>query len=291
MRRLLHRRWKQIAGILITVLVVGLGVSWLVGGALCASTNHPVPAARNLAVEEVTFPSLSGTTIHGWLVVPATNRGVVILQHGVGGSRADQQERARFLLQAGYAALMFDFQAHGESIGKTITLGYLESRDSQAAVEFVKKRFPGKPVAVIGESLGAAAAALAEPPLDVQALVLEIMYPTIVDAVKDRIEMRIGRAGRLISPLLTAQIKLRIGCSTDDLRPIEHVGKIKAPKLFVVGSEDRDTKLSESEEIFARAAEPKIFVTFEGARHEDLHAFDPKRYEQLILKFLGENMK
>jgi alpha-beta hydrolase superfamily lysophospholipase len=291
MCRFLQRRWKFIAALFFAGLICGLCISWFVGGALCASTNHQVTAARNLAVEEVAFPSSSGAIIHGWLVTPASNRGVVILQHGMGGSRSDMQERARFLSKAGYAALMFDFQGHGESIGKTITLGHLESLDSQAAVEFVKKRFPGKPVAVIGESLGAVAAALAEPPLDVQALVLEIMYPTIVDAVKDRIEMRVGPAGRWISPLLTAQIKLRIGCSTDDLRPIEHVGKLTTPKLFLAGTEDQDTKLSESKEIFARAAEPKTFASFEGARHEDLHAFAPDRYENLILKFLGEHMK
>src|ERR1035438_4256770 len=105
-------------------------------------------------------------------------------------------ERARFISQSGYAALLFDFQAHGESIGKQITVGYLESRDAQAAVEFAHRRFPGKPVAVIGVSLGAAAAVLAHPPLDVQALVLELMYPTVEDAIKDRLEMRLGPLGR-----------------------------------------------------------------------------------------------
>ena len=246
MIRFLQRRWKIVGTFLALGLVCGLCVSWMVGGNLCASCNRAVPLPANLAVEPVTFPSESGATIHAWVVTPTTNRAVVILQHGIHGSRANLVGRARFLSEAGYAVLLFDFQAHGESKGSQITFGYLESRDAQAAVAFAKSRFPGKPVAVIGTSLGAAAAVLAEPPLDVQALVLEMMYPTLVEATKDRLAMRFGAPGRMLSPLLTAQMKWRLGCTTDDLRPIVNVEKITVPKLFIAGTEDRDTTLAES---------------------------------------------
>jgi uncharacterized protein len=276
---------------LICGLVSGLILSWIVGGSLCAPHNHPVPAPANLAVEPVSFPSNSGAIIHGWLVGSPTNRAVVILQHGIHASRVELVDRARFLSEAGYAVLMFDFQAHGESLGSHITFGYLESRDAQAAVAFAKSRFPGKPIGVIGLSLGGAAAALAEPPLDVQALVFEMMYPTVVEATKDRIAMRLGPPGRLLSPLLTAQLKWRIGCTTDDLRPIVSVAKLTAPKLFIAGAEDRDTTLAESKDIFSRAAEPKTFAPFEGARHQDLLAFAPDQYKKVILDFLEIHLK
>lgn len=281
----------MLGAILTLVLVGGLGASWVVGGNLCAPCNHPVAVPADLAVESVTFPSKSGATIHGWLLGSETNRAVVILQHGIHGSRAELVGRARFLSDAGYAVLMFDFQGHGESIGSQITFGHLESRDSQAAVAFAKARFPGKPIGVIGLSLGAAAAALTQPPLDVQALVLEMMYPTVVEATKDRIAMRFGPPGRLLSPLLTAQLKWRIGCTTDDLRPIVNVEKITAPKLFIAGAEDHDTTLAESKKIFARAAEPKTFAPFEGARHQDLLAFAPEQYKKTILEFLETHLK
>lgn len=291
MIRFLRRKWKLICCLLFAGLVLGLAASWIFGSVYSAACNHPVALPQNLAVEQVTFPSKSGSTIHGWLVVSETNRGVVILQHGVHADKSTLVERARFLSQAGYAVLLFDFQAHGESIGRQITFGYLESRDSRAAVEFVKKRFPGKPIGVIGVSLGAAAEALAKPPLDVQAMVFESMYSTIVDATKDRIEIRLGPLGRCLSPLLTTQIKLRSDCSTDDLRPIASVAKITAPKLFLAGTADRETKFSEAKEIFASAAEPKMFVPFEGAKHQDLLDFAPKQYKKVVLEFLDTNLK
>jgi alpha-beta hydrolase superfamily lysophospholipase len=291
MSNFFQRHWKFVIGCIILFLIGGLTFSWIVGGELCAPANHAVITPSALAVENVSFPSTSGATIHGWLVTPDEPRGVVILQHGIRGDRTAMVPRAQFLSKAGYAVLLFDFQAHGESLGKNITLGHLESRDSQAAVKYVKSRFPGKPVGVIGVSLGAAAAALADPPLDVQALVLEMMYPTIVEATKDRCEIILGTPGRALSPFLTGQIKLRIGCSTDDLRPIEHVGKITVPKLFLAGTSDHHTKFSEAQNIFRQAAEPKSFVPFEGATHQDLHRFAKVQYENLILNFLEKNLK
>lgn len=291
MIRFIHRNWKRFCGLAIMILVSGLAATWIVGGQLCAPCNHTVALPKDLPVEQVTFPSASGTTIHGWLVDAAANHGVVILQHGLYADKSTLVEHAKFLSQAGYAVLLFDFQAHGESIGEHITFGYLESRDSQAAINYAKMRFPGKPIGIIGVSMGAAAAALAVPPLNVQALVLEMMYPTVVDATKDRIEMRLGKPGRLLSPLLTAQFKLRAGFYPNDLRPIVCVETITEPKLFLAGTADRDTKFNEAKELYARAAGPKQFVPFEGAKHQDLLAFAPEQYKQLILGFLDAHLK
>ena len=291
MIQFLTRKRKLIGCFLFAGLLLGLAASWIFGSVYSAACNHPVRLPQNLAVEQVAFSSKSGAIIHGWLVASETNRGVVILQHGLHADKSTLVERARFLSQAGYTVLLFDFQAQGESIGKQITFGFLESRDSQAAVEFVKKRFPGKPIGIIGVSLGAAAEALASPPLDVQAMVFESMYPTIVEATKDRIEIRLGPLGRCLSPLLTAQIGLRASCSTDDLRPIVSVAKISEPKLFLAGTADRETKFSETKEIFTSAAEPKMLVPFDGARHQDLLDFAPDLYKKSILAFLNKNLK
>lgn len=291
MIRFLQRRWKIIFRLLLAGLFLGLLAAWIVGGLLCASANHTVALPKDLAVEPVSFPSKSGATISGWLLAGETNRGVIVLQHGIRADKSTLVERAKFLSRAGYAVLLFDFQAHGESPGHVITLGFLESRDSQAAVEFAKSKFPGKPIAVIGVSLGAAAAALANPPLDVQALVLEMMFPTVEQATKDRIEMRLGSLGRCLSPLLTTQIPFRAGCRVEDLSPIKSVAKITVPKLFLAGTADRETKFAEAQAIFTNAAEPKVFMAFEGARHQDLNHFAPEQYQKLVLDFLATYLK
>jgi pimeloyl-ACP methyl ester carboxylesterase len=71
----------------------------------------------------------------------------------------------------GFAVLLFDFQAHGESPGRRITFGHLEAMDAAAALDFLEQRLPRERVGAIGASLGGAAAVLADPPLRVDALV------------------------------------------------------------------------------------------------------------------------
>ena len=87
MKALLRKGWKIFAILLVAMSVAGLGFSWFIGGRLSAPQNRPVPRPADLSVEPVKFSSLSGTTVHGWLVKPESPRAVIILQHGVRGHR------------------------------------------------------------------------------------------------------------------------------------------------------------------------------------------------------------
>ena len=264
----------------------------LIGGALVAPSQRPVklPANAGFPVENVEFPSASGATIKGWLVPAKNSRGAVVFMHGVHADRATMLNRVGFLHDAGFSLLLFDFQAHGESLGRHITFGYLESRDATAAVGFVRQRFPGQKVAAIGVSMGGAAELLAQPPLPVQAMIVESAYPTIEQAIEDRLIVRFGPAGKYVAPLLTWQMKLRLGIGLDDLRPIQAAASVAVPKFFMAGEADRNTTVQESRDLFAAAAGPKQLWIVPGAGHEDLHHFAPKPYEKQVLEFLARYM-
>ena len=208
--------------------------------------------------------------------------------HGVRANRLSMLDRARFLSQAGYSVLLFDFQAHGESTGEHITFGYLEGMDAQAAVNFLRSKAPDEKIGVIGVSLGGAAALLASPPLDVNVMVLEMVYPTIDEAISNRLTMRLGGWARSLTPLLSWQFKPRLGIDADLLRPIDHIGKISAPKLLIVAAEDQHTTLDESRRMFEAASEPKELWVVNGAKHVDLYPVAKKEYEQHVLGFFGK---
>lgn len=271
-------------------LASGVAAAWFAGERLAAPSRRPVEAPGDMPVEAVSTPSDSGATLKGWVINPA-GRAAVVLLHGIRASRFHMIPRARLLAKAGYAVVMFDLQAHGESGGKHITFGFLERKDAIAAVQFARHRFPGKSVGVIGVSLGGASALLAGNELGADALVLEAVFPTIEEAVKDRIELVCGHYMRWLHPALMCQLKPRAGCGAADLRPIENVGTLRAPKLFMGGTRDRHTKIEETRELFRRACEPKELWEVEGARHEDLLAFAPADYERYALGFLGKHLK
>lgn len=266
---------------------LGLVAYIWVGSVLMAPAFRPAPEApSHLGAQSVEIGSTSGSTLSAWLASPPKPRGAVVLLHCVRCARSDMLGRAELLWNAGYAVLLPDLQAHGESTGDAITFGHLESRDALASVEFVRSRFPNLPVVGIGTSLGGAAFLLASDSIGLDALVLESVYPTIEEAVDNRIDIRLGWLSKVMAPLLMLQLEPRLGVSTADLRPIDHIGSVGCPVLVAAGTEDRHTRLAETQRFFAAAREPKELWLVEGAAHVDLLRFDPEGYATTVLGFL-----
>ncbi|MGH9841689.1 MAG: alpha/beta hydrolase [Blastocatellia bacterium] len=275
-----------------TVTLLGLfTLIWFAGSFLSKPVNHPVGALPDgLIGSEVEFASASGATIRGWLIPGRKGAGAVALMHGYRGDRTQVAGRAPFLNQAGYTVLAFDFQAHGESAGKYITVGYLESYDARAAVEFLKQRAPGEKIGVIGLSMGGVASILASPPLDVDAMVLELVYPDIRGATANRLELHLGGWARPLATLLTMQFPLRAGIDADALRPVDRIGAINRPKLFIAGAKDQHTKLAESKALFEAASEPKELWVVDAA-HVNIHEAAKGEYEWRVTAFFNGNLK
>ena len=101
---------------------------------------------------------------------------------------------------------------------------------------------------------------------------------------------RFGGLGRLLTPLLTLQLRPRLGIGLEALRPIEHAKTLTVPKFFLSGSADHLTTAQEARDLFAAAAAPKEFWLVANAAHVDLHAFARAEYEQRVLGFLGQHL-
>jgi fermentation-respiration switch protein FrsA (DUF1100 family) len=185
---------------------------------------------------------------------------------------------------------MIDLHGHGESPGKRITMGYLEQHDVQAAVEFARHRNPHHRIGVVGCSLGGAASLFGSP-LGIDALVLESVYPTIRQAVDNRISVRLGPLSHIITPALLCQLRPRLGVSESDLRPIDRLASVGCPILLATGELDRHTTLAETRHMFDTARSPKELVVFPGAAHVDLYSHDPGLYVEKILSFLNARLR
>ena len=286
---LMKRRLTLISAL--GVVLLSFGATWLAGSVLTAPKPQVIGnLPSDLTGSPVQFPSASGATVRGWFIPGKKGAGAILLMHGVRANRLSMLDRARFLSRADYAVLLFDFQAHGESSGEHITFGHLESMDAQAAVSFLRSNAPGEKIGVIGVSMGGAAALLASPPLDVDALILEMVYPTIDEAISNRL-MRVGRWGGYLTPLLSWQLKPRLGIGADALRPLDHIGKINSPKLLIAAADDQHTTLEESLRMFEAAGEPKELWVVSGARHVDLYPLTKPDYERHVLGFFGQYLR
>lgn len=281
------------AGYVLAICVIaGLIVAWYVAGRLVAPVPAKIPLPEtNLPIEPISFRSDSGQRIAGWHIEHAQAQAVVLLFHGIGSNRMAMFKRAEMLYQYGYSSVLIDFQAHGESSGQHITIGHLEKWDVLATLQFAKSRYGNRPIAVIGVSMGGAAALLAASlnidAWHIDALVIESVYPSIQAAVKNRVKRYMGFLAWLPSQLLLAQLGPRLGVNLEDLQPIDSLPQITSPMLVISGEQDLYPTKQETLAMFEQANEPKQLWLVTQLAHQGVYDNYPHAYEKKVIGFLN----
>lgn len=281
---------RLVAGALLGMATAIVLYFW-VGSVLAAPAPRTVPAPpAYLETQHIQIESDSGAVLSAWWMKPENPRGVVALFHCVRCSREDMLRRAELFWNDGFAVIAPDLQAHGESTGESITFGHLEARDAVATINYVRSQEPDLPVVGLGSSLGGAALLLGSPKIRLDALILESVYPTITEAVENRIAIRLGPLAKLLTPVMLSQLEWRLGIGPDDLRPIDFIASIGCPVFIASGDRDVHTTAAETRKLFEMASEPKALWLVEGAAHQDLLRFDEQRYSENVLAFLDEHV-
>lgn len=288
MVRIGARGWRRLGAALAAALLALIAAGWMVALVLSHPDRAFIGAApAELHARDVAFRSRSGAMLRGWYIDGSPHAGAVVLLHGVHANRLAMLGRARLLASAGYSVLLFDFQSHGESEGDAITFGYRERLDVLAAVAYLRAVAPGNRIGVVGVSMGGAATLLAARELHIDALVIEQVYPTIEEALDDRLRLHLGPAGALLSPMLEREMELHLGLDVAQLRPIDHIRDVHVPLLILAGDADRHTTLAQSRMLFAAASEPKQLWIVPGAGHVDLQTVAREEYARRVVAFLG----
>jgi fermentation-respiration switch protein FrsA (DUF1100 family) len=200
-------------------------------------------------------------------------------------------DRAQVLHAEGYSTLLIDFQATGESPGDVITFGWRERFDVLAAVQRLKQVLPGERIGIIGTSLGGAATLLAAPALDVQAVILEAVYPSIDVAVENRLRMRLGSLGAALAPLLLVQLRPRLGVGPSDLKPVDRIAMLRCPVLLIGGMADQHTTVADTQRLYAAARQPKDLWLIPDAAHVDYLRVAGESYRRRVLAFFNHTLR
>ena len=278
--------------ITLIVIVAISFIAWQLGTSFVSPANHPIGAPpSDLQAITIGITTPENEKGAGWFATGNAGGGAVLLLHGVRSDRTQMLARARLLRNAGYAVLLIDLHAHGESSGAAITFGAREAQGVSAAINYLQQQLPREKIGIIGASLGAASAVLAKPEGRVQAMVLESMFPTIEDAIANRVAMPFGKIGYAVAPLLLVQLPLRLSVRPSELRPINALPVLTMPVLIASGAQDGHTTWSETQRIFDAANAPKTLWKVEGAGHVDLQHFNPALYESTVMPFLAQHLQ
>jgi fermentation-respiration switch protein FrsA (DUF1100 family) len=117
------------------------------------------PDKAQLAYRDVTMIAADGTRLNGWWLpakagVPV--KGTVLHLHGNGGNMAWHLGGSGWLPERGYQVLMLDYRGYGRSEGDPSLPAVYQ--DVDAAFDWLSKspEVQGKPLVVLGQSLGGA---------------------------------------------------------------------------------------------------------------------------------------
>jgi len=287
-----YRTLRIIFAALLVFVSAGIGSMAFVGKLLVAPTHKALgPPPPELGAATVSIASASGSQIHGWFAPGLPHHGAVLLLHGVHADRLAMLPRAGWLHELGYSVLLIDFQAAGESGGNAVTFGYRESHDASAALDWLRAQVPDEHVGIIATSMGGAAVLLAEPPLHADAIVLEQVYPTIQDALRDRLLLHLGSSGPWLTQPFLVTMHVMLGIDPQQLRPIDHIGRLTAPRMLIAGDADMHTQLKESRAMYAAAGANSWLWVVPGARHVDLYRYAGDEYRRRVGTFLGTRLQ
>jgi len=257
------------------------------------------PATYGLAGESVAFASRDGIPLRAWWVpAAAAPRGVVVVLHGMDGMDASSLlGHAKFLHDAGYAALVLDMRAHGLSGGTRIGLSLQEPRDVGAALDWLRGRreLTGVPVELLGISMGGATAlrtAAARP--DVAAVVSISAFSSVDDALRE-VFAASGMskpAVAVLMPFMRLALATMYGVWPWRLTSPDEIGRVP-PRPILIGHGTADDQISVRNAYRLRAAsggKAQLWIV-PGAGHGiwdgDVVAPANAAYRERILTFLA----
>lgn len=246
--------------------------------------------ALGVPAEEVAFPSGDGLMMRGWFF-PSDDADApaIVYAHGSGASPREGLSLVKPFHQAGYHVLLFSYRNHGPSDSnwvEGVSYGDRESRDVDAAVQYVRDVRGVEKIALQGFSMGAVAVLLsAAGNPDVAAVVAESPYASFeqVWAANGR---PVPEFFILATRTLVSQMRQFDG---DDIQPLRVVGSIAPrPLLLIHGIEDQHIPWQQAQSLFEAAGEGKSLWLVEGAHHGDVRRRYPDLYTARLMEFYRE---
>jgi len=304
------RRWRRIIKrviitlvIIIVVLIYGVLPFWLSGVVTSARTRPAdrqlttTPASLGAEYKDIEFQTSDGVTISGWLLPSRDKRATIIYSHGLFRSRRELLDRAVELWRLGYGALLYDSRNHGESGQATVSLGYFERLDAEAAARYLAELAPSDRIIMFGISMGAATALLAaaETPA-VRAVISDSSFLSFEDTTTHHVKLFLRLPAFPLAHELRFMIEKRAGFDGSKLDALAAVREIgNRPAMFIAARHDPRMPAEIAQKLFEASTATKrdlLIVDGPGANiHGHAYQADPRMYVERVAAFLESALR
>ena len=190
----------------------------------------------------------------------------------------------------GCNVLVVDPRAHGLSDGSYNTVGFEESLDDVAWINYLQQNHGVNTVILHGICIGAAGGMLAatnpDCPSCVKAIVTEGMFPCFAESVKNHLIEK-KKTTKLVH--LVDFWKKKFTGHSMKYGPINVIDKLQIPLLMLHSQEDAYSKPEFAQKLYDLAgSKQKRLVWFSRGKHSMLRITDTDLYDLSITQFLQE---
>ena len=288
---------KIILIILIFLACLSGAVVWMCSR-IAKKVLHPVtkrkpldvwPDQYNLPYENIYFKTEDGVTLKGWFIPNPDSDKTIILMHGWGMNRGDIFRNTNFLYDLGYNLMYFDFRALGESGGSVSSIGYLETKDLQAAIKFLKetRAYACEKIGLYGLSMGGMVAICeAAHNKEIVCVAAEASYYSFRKVVSRWAWVHHKVPHFPLMTLVLHYIHKRLVENPEKFSPKFNVPKIAPRPIFIIhGRYDNLVPAAQAKLLYKNAGEPKEIWLVPGAKHNKCAEVGGFEYKQRLGDF------
>jgi uncharacterized protein len=294
-RRRVQRAVLLLLGLIAALLLSCSSISLYIGYQLTRPAKKPItqsPADFGMHYTEQIFISEDGdeTKLPGWVIEPEKPIMTIIMSHGYRGNRLEKNvpflPLAKYLTEAGYRIILFDFRYGGEAEGEMITLGTKEKYDLLGVINWAKREFD-EPVGLYGISMGAStsllAAGLSE---DVVGVVADSPFSDLKSYLSQNMSVWTGLPHIPFTPLTMLLMPYATEIETAEANPMKALDQIyPRPILFIHGTGDTYIPYSESQKMAATHPDRFLIWNPEGIQHVKSFKHHEEAYVSKLISF------
>ncbi len=260
--------------------------------------------------EDIYIQSEDGLKLHARLMDQSGAKGTVLMFHGYRTHpEVDFSASSHVYYECGNRIVHIDQRAAGESEGKYIGFGVLESRDCCLWAQYIANRFgTDQKIILAGLSMGASTVLMAtahhedrrvrincspeEPmevsmtlPKNVTGIVADSAFSSPYDIIKKRIRTTYHCKGRLLTIAIGIWSRMLAHYSLKELSVPDVMKHNTIPVLLVHGTEDSNVPVEMTVKVAENCQAPKQVLLVKGAEHGTGYLVDNEAYKKALQEF------
>ena len=296
---------KMLTWIIVGFVLLSAGILITIPYAIMLSLDIPVRFSKTWTAEEfglqadhLFVKTEDGLNISTFEVAVENPKAVIICLSGICNPSATIYfGHARLFTEHGYATIILDMRAHGESEGSKICLGFKEWLDVKAVVEHIKVKplYDNVSIIVFGLSMGGATAinAFGELP-EINGLISLSAYSSWEDTFYDNMSVKVPKLLALIDkPFVSLVTFLKFGAVSCVIKPKIAITKTgNRPVLLMHSKEDSQVPFASFKRLLRQSpSHIETFIRDGDAHFITDHFGNPEKdeaYADAIISFLNK---